>query len=200
MRDITIIAAAIPAAEVKDGLLVVPAKEIEGALDGLKRLGGFMLFDISAVDRPTGSPAPQPAASTPGAAPGALAAAASAPASAVPGAAPAQSSAPAQPCFELSYRFMDMREKAKDVLTLRVIIDRDHPVVPSVARLWPAADVLEREVWDLMGIEFSGRLKQERILLKSDFVGHPLRKDFVAPKRERFPSPSWDRKAAEGGL
>ncbi len=186
MRDITIIAAAIPAAEVKDGLLVVPAKEIEGALDGLKRLGGFMLFDISAVDRPTGSPAPQPAAS--------------APAAAVPGAAPAQSSAPAQPCFELSYRFMDMREKAKDVLTLRVIIDRDHPVVPSVARLWPAADVLEREVWDLMGIEFSGRIKQERILLKSDFVGHPLRKDFVAPKRERFPSPSWDRKAAEGGL
>ena len=169
-------------------MLLVPAPKIEAALDGLKGLGGFMLFDISAVDRPTGSPAAHPAgAALPGAA-------------AAPAPAPAQSSAPAQPCFELSYRFMDMREKAKDLLTLRVILDRDHPVVPSVASLWPAADVLEREVWDLMGIEFSGRPKQERILLRNDFVGHPLRKDFVAPKRERFLSPSWDRKAAEGGM
>ena len=62
MRDLTIIAAAIPAAEVKDGLLVLPASEIEGALAGLQKLGGFMLFDISAVDRPNGSPAPLPAA------------------------------------------------------------------------------------------------------------------------------------------
>ena len=189
MRDITIIAAATPGAELKDGMLVVPATGIEAALGALKKLGGFMLFDISAVDRPAGTPPPASSAASAASAAGA--------ASAAP---PAPAPASTTPCFELSYRLMDMREKVKDFLTIRVILDRDQPVVPSVAKLWYAADVLEREVWDLMGIEFSGRVTQERILLKGDFVGHPLRKDFVTPKRERFPSPSWDRKAAEGGL
>lgn len=178
MRDIAILAAAVPGSEAKDGMLVVPASGIVAALGALKKLGGFMLFDISAVDRP--------AAPAPAAAPAATAAPAPA--------------APATPCFELSYRLMDMQEGAKDFLTVRVILDHDKPEVPSVTSVWIAADVLEREVWDLMGVKFTGRDKLERILLGEDFVGHPLRKDFVAPKRDRFPSPSWDRKAAEGGL
>lgn len=185
MRDLAILAAAAPGAEVKDGMLVVPASGIVGALAGLKKLGGFMLFDISAVDRP--------AAAAPAAAPAPAAAGTPAPAA-------APSPAPVAPCFELSYRLMDMKEGSKDFLTVRVILDHDDPVVPSVTGVWIAADVLEREVWDLMGIRFSGRDKLERILLKDDFVGHPLRKDFVPPKRERFRSPAWDRKAAEGGL
>ncbi|MFZ4618749.1 MAG: NADH-quinone oxidoreductase subunit C, partial [Rectinemataceae bacterium] len=61
------------------------------------------------------------------------------------------------------------------------------------------ADVLEREVWDLMGIRFTGRPHLERVLNRADFEGHPLRKDFVMPKRDRFPPASWDKKAAEGG-
>ncbi len=50
-----------------------------------------------------------------------------------------------------------------------------------------SADVLEREVWDLMGIRFTGRERLERILCTDDFTGHPLRKDFVMPERSRFP-------------
>ena len=182
MRDLAMLAAAVPGAEAKDGMLVVPASGVEAALGALKKLGGFMLFDISAVDRPA---VPAPAVTAAGAVP-------AAPAAAAP--------ASAKPCFELSYRLMDMKERAGEFLTVRVILDHDAPSVPSVAKHWFAADVLEREVWDLMGIEFSGRPAQERILLKGDFVGHPLRKDFIPPKRERFRSPAWDRKAAEGGL
>jgi len=188
MRDIALLAAAVPGAEVKEGVLFVQARSVVTALEALKKLGGFMLFDISAVDRPSAaaspSNAPASAASTP-------------PAAAASTTIPAQ---PAPACFELSYRLMDMKEDAKDFLTVRAILDHEAPAVPSVAGVWKSADVLEREVWDLMGIEFTGRGPFGRILLKDDFVGHPLRKDFISPKRERFPSPSWDRKAAEGGL
>ncbi|HUX39711.1 MAG TPA: NADH-quinone oxidoreductase subunit C [Rectinemataceae bacterium] len=186
MRDIAILAAAVPGAEIKDGMLLVPASGVVEALGALKKLGGLMLFDISAVDRPaSATPAAAPAvAASPGAAP----------------AAPVQPTAPAAPCFELSYRLMDMQANSKEFLTVRVILDHEAPALPSIAGFWPAADVLEREVWDLMGIEFTGRPKLERILLKGDFVGHPLRKDFVPPKRERFRSPAWDNKLAEGGL
>jgi NADH:ubiquinone oxidoreductase subunit C len=51
-----------------------------------------------------------------------------------------------------------------------------------------------------MGIRFTGRDKLERILLGEDFVGHPLRKDYVTARRERFPEASWAKKAAEGGM
>ena len=188
MRDIAIFAAAAPGAEIKDGMLLVSASGIVEALGALKKLGGLMLFDISAVDRP--------ASATPAVAAAPLASPAATPA----GAPAAQPAIPAKSCFELSYRLMDMQANAKEFLTVRVILDHDAPAVPSVMGFWPAADVLEREVWDLMGIEFTGRPALERILLKNDFVGHPLRKDFVPPKRERFLSPAWDNKLAEGGL
>ncbi|MCR4400894.1 MAG: NADH-quinone oxidoreductase subunit C, partial [Syntrophomonadaceae bacterium] len=48
----------------------------------------------------------------------------------------------------------------------------------SVCKLYPAAEVLEREVYDLMGIKFVGHPNLKRIILADDFVGHPLRKDF----------------------
>ncbi|HUX39252.1 MAG TPA: NADH-quinone oxidoreductase subunit C [Rectinemataceae bacterium] len=180
MRDIAILAAAVPGAEIKDGILLVRADRIVAALEALKKLGDFILFDISAVDRPAKA---APTAAAPGVAATSV----------------AEVAAP-EPCFELSYRLLDMKEKAKDFLTVRVILDHEAPSVPSVIGVWKSADVLEREVWDLMGVEFIGREKLGRILLRDDFVGHPLRKDFVMPKRERFLSPAWDRKAAEGGL
>jgi NADH-quinone oxidoreductase subunit C len=64
-------------------------------------------------------------------------------------------------------------------LTLKVNADRETPVVATVETVWPAANWLEREVYDLLGVEFAGHSDLRRILLPEDWVGHPLRKDYV---------------------
>jgi NADH-quinone oxidoreductase subunit C len=68
-----------------------------------------------------------------------------------------------------------------DEFAVRVAVDRNHPVVPSVADIWPAADWHEREAYDLMGITFSGHPDLRRILCPEDWEGHPLRKDYEFP-------------------
>ena len=64
-------------------------------------------------------------------------------------------------------------------LTLKVNADRANPVVPTVERVWPAANWMEREAWDLLGVVFTGHSDLRRILLPDDWVGFPLRKDYV---------------------
>jgi NADH-quinone oxidoreductase subunit C len=64
-------------------------------------------------------------------------------------------------------------------LELHVDVPRAEPSVATVSDVWPAADWHEREAWDMMGIRFEGHPDLRRILLKDDWVGHPLRKDYV---------------------
>jgi NADH-quinone oxidoreductase subunit D len=81
-------------------------------------------------------------------------------------------------------------------IVLRVRTPREQPRVPSVHDLWPVANWFEREAYDLMGIEFEGHPDLRRLLLPVDWVGHPLRKDYVYPT-EYHGIPK-DRAAAEG--
>lgn len=64
-------------------------------------------------------------------------------------------------------------------LTVKVELPKEEPQLPSVTGIWSSADVMEREVFDMMGIVFTGHPNLKRILLTEDFVGYPLRKDFV---------------------
>ena len=64
-------------------------------------------------------------------------------------------------------------------LTLKVNADRERPIVNTVENVWPAANWLEREVFDLLGVRFAGHSDLRRILLPDDWVGYPLRKDYV---------------------
>jgi NADH-quinone oxidoreductase subunit C len=63
--------------------------------------------------------------------------------------------------------------------------DGSPPEIDSAVGLWPGANWLEREVWDLYGIKFRGHPDLRRILMYEEFVGHPLRKDY--PKERRQP-------------
>ena len=68
----------------------------------------------------------------------------------------------------------------RERLRLRVQVPADEPAVPTLFDLWPGAENLEREVYDMFGIAFEGHPDLTRILMPEDWRGHPLRKDYDA--------------------
>jgi len=81
--------------------------------------------------------------------------------------------------IEVYYHLFSYRHRHR--LTLRATTPRPDPILPSVAQVWPIANWLEREAFDLLGVRFTGHPDLRRILMPEDWVGHPLRKDFVEP-------------------
>lgn len=64
---------------------------------------------------------------------------------------------------------------------IKVFLPRDNPRVPSVYWIWKTADWQERETYDQYGIIFEGHPNLKRILMPEDWVGYPLRKDYISP-------------------
>jgi NADH-quinone oxidoreductase subunit C len=75
--------------------------------------------------------------------------------------------------FEIVYNLFSI--EANERVRLKV---RTKDSVDSVTGVWPAANWLEREVFDLFGVRFTGHPDLRRLLLPPDWEGHPLRKDF----------------------
>jgi NADH-quinone oxidoreductase subunit C len=73
----------------------------------------------------------------------------------------------------------------RHAVCVRVALPRDVPRVPSVAAVWPTANWLEREQYDLLGVVFEGHPDLRRLLMPDDWIGHPMRKDFREPKSYR---------------
>jgi len=65
---------------------------------------------------------------------------------------------------------------------VKVDVPRENPTMPSLEGIWKAANWQEREIYDLVGVIFAGHSDLRRILMPEDWVGHPLRKDFVEPE------------------
>ncbi len=80
--------------------------------------------------------------------------------------------------FEVVYHLTSLQRNHSLVLKTQCY-DRDKPAIPSVVSLWRGADFQEREIYDLMGINFSGHPNLKPIFLWTGFQGHPLRKDYL---------------------
>ncbi len=77
-----------------------------------------------------------------------------------------------------------------EFLVVKVGLDDPDPVAPSVVPLWPGADWMEREVFDMYGIKFTGHPDLRRILMPDEFTAFPLRKDYPLRgrgERHNFP-------------
>lgn len=83
---------------------------------------------------------------------------------------------PREPRFELVY-ILVATERAER-LRIKVRLDGNDPHVATISNLWPAANWLEREVWDMFGIAFDGHPDPRRLLMPEDWEGFPLRKDY----------------------
>ncbi|MFQ6605400.1 MAG: NADH-quinone oxidoreductase subunit C [Fidelibacterota bacterium] len=81
--------------------------------------------------------------------------------------------------LEVRYNLHSMTLNHK--VEIRIAVERDKPVIPSVALVWRMADWFEREVYDMYGITFSGHPDLRRMLLPEDWEGYPLRKDYEEP-------------------
>ena len=80
--------------------------------------------------------------------------------------------------FEVVYNLVSLEYNHS--LTLKVRCnDRENPTLPSVVSLWRTADYQEREIYDLMGITFTGHPNLKRLFLWEGFPGHPQRRDYL---------------------
>lgn len=95
------------------------------------------------------------------------------------------------PRFDVIYRVMKFDlDGGNDLGRVEVHCAVDEaPVLRSVSDLWPIADWLEREVWDMFGVAFADRPDIKRLLMYEEFVGHALRKDYPIGKRQPLIGP-----------
>lgn len=100
-----------------------------------------------------------------------------------------------EPRYDIVYQLVSIETRALVRLKVQVGGEDDpDPELPSVIGVWPAADWFELEIYDLFGVRFSGRDDLRRILMPSDWVGHPLRKDYPLTGFS-LPDPHWGGQA-----
>jgi NADH-quinone oxidoreductase subunit C len=95
------------------------------------------------------------------------------------------------PRYDVVYHLLSLPNQCE--LRLKVRVGRrgeEHPSVPTVTGVWPAANWYEREVYDLFGVTFEGHPDLRRILMPMDWSTHPLRKDYPLSGFD-LPEPHW---------
>ena len=78
--------------------------------------------------------------------------------------------------FEVVVNLLDLRNRRR--LRLRVQVPEHDTTLPTLFDVYPGTEAMEREVFDMFGIEFDEHPDLTRILMPEDWVGHPLRKDY----------------------
>ncbi len=98
---------------------------------------------------------------------------------------------PSSPRYNVVYELLSMGLRTRCSVIVPAGSDSE-PTVESVTSLWAGANWLEREVFDMYGIQFTGHPDMRRILLPASFQGHPLRRDFTLDYRQKFNDPNMD--------
>lgn len=89
--------------------------------------------------------------------------------------------------YEANYEVVyHLANRNAELLPIKVKVDKENSSMPSISSIFKAADLMEREIFDMMGIVFEGHENLKRILCPEDFVGHPLQKSFKLDKVDRF--------------
>lgn len=96
-----------------------------------------------------------------------------------------------EPRFEMVYHLYSVARNHR--LRIKARIPEQPAVVATLTELWASADWMEREVFDLYGIDFEGHPDLRRILLYEEFEGHPLRKDYPKTRRQPLIGPGSQR-------
>ncbi|GAB4165293.1 MAG: NADH-quinone oxidoreductase subunit C [Geothermobacteraceae bacterium] len=89
------------------------------------------------------------------------------------------------PRFMVVYHLYNIGEHLR--LRLKAPVEEGDARIDTVTGVWSTANWLEREVWDMFGIDFKGHPDLRRILLPDDWEGHPLRKDYPVQGPDREP-------------
>ena len=82
--------------------------------------------------------------------------------------------------FGVCYHILSMLYNRR--LRVKAFAAEDDPRLPTATVVWPAANWLEREIADMMGIVFEGHADQRRLLMPEDWYGHPHRRDYPLGK------------------
>ncbi|HLY31395.1 MAG TPA: NADH-quinone oxidoreductase subunit C [Ktedonobacterales bacterium] len=101
-----------------------------------------------------------------------------------------------EPRYDVVYHLLSLETRA--VIRLKTGVGNEetlNPELSSVTSVWPAANWYEREIYDLFGIRFAGHPGLTRILMPTDWVGHPLRKDYPLSGFQ-LPDPHWGGQVA----
>ena len=83
---------------------------------------------------------------------------------------------PREPRFEVVYMLVAPGRRQR--VRIKVRLQSDQAVVATMSGVWASANWLEREVWDMFGIQFDGHPDPRRLLMPEDWEGYPLRKDY----------------------
>ena len=83
---------------------------------------------------------------------------------------------PREPRFELLYILVSIAHRSR--VRVKVQVSGGDAHIATVSGIWPGANWLEREVWDLFGIVFDAHPDPRRLLMPEDWEGYPLRKDY----------------------
>jgi NADH-quinone oxidoreductase subunit C len=92
------------------------------------------------------------------------------------------------PRFEMVYHLYSLAKNQR--LRIKARVSEEPCEIDTLCPLWASANWMEREVWDLYGVRFTGHPDLRRLLLYEEFQGHPLRKDYPKERRQPLVGPS----------